>query len=101
MSDAAARTDSQPLVLVANAEQWFARSLESVLTGHGYRVLRAQTALQTLEFARRSRPHAVVIDTHLPESDGIALCRALRRSEERRVGKECVQPCRSRWSPYH
>ena len=25
----------------------------------------------------------------------------LDRSEERRVGKECVQPCRSRWSPYH
>ena len=25
----------------------------------------------------------------------------LARSEERRVGKECVQPCRSRWSPYH
>src|SRR3546814_19087049 len=24
-----------------------------------------------------------------------------RRSEERRVGKECVSPCRSRWSPYH
>src|SRR3546814_12082293 len=23
-----------------------------------------------------------------------------RRSEERRVGKECVRPCRSRWSPY-
>ena len=26
---------------------------------------------------------------------------AADRSEERRVGKECVQPCRSRWSPYH
>src|SRR3546814_987948 len=25
----------------------------------------------------------------------------LRRSEERRVGKECVSTCRSRWSPYH
>ena len=24
-----------------------------------------------------------------------------RRSEERRVGKECSSPCRSRWSPYH
>ena len=24
-----------------------------------------------------------------------------RRSEERRVGKECFVPCRSRWSPYH
>src|SRR3546814_19908181 len=23
------------------------------------------------------------------------------RSEERRVGKECVRPCRSRWSRYH
>src|SRR3546814_19747927 len=26
---------------------------------------------------------------------------AARRSEERRVGKECVSTCRSRWSPYH
>src|SRR3546814_16684431 len=28
------------------------------------------------------------------------LC-ATRRSEERRVGKECVSTCRSRWSQYH
>src|SRR3546814_16746650 len=26
-------------------------------------------------------------------------CRS--RSEERRVGKECVRKCKSRWSPYH
>src|SRR3546814_15790519 len=25
----------------------------------------------------------------------------VNRSEERRVGKECVSTCRSRWSPYH
>ena len=25
----------------------------------------------------------------------------ISRSEERRVGKECFVPCRSRWSPYH
>ena len=25
----------------------------------------------------------------------------VKRSEERRVGKECSLPCRSRWSPYH
>src|SRR3546814_15797562 len=25
----------------------------------------------------------------------------VERSEERRVGKECVRTCRSRWSPYH
>src|SRR3546814_8558366 len=27
--------------------------------------------------------------------------RAAQRSEERRVGKECVSTCRSRWSQYH
>src|SRR3546814_13949458 len=31
------------------------------------------------------------------DSDGAALLRAYRRSEERRVGKECVSTCRSRW----
>src|SRR3546814_15978016 len=27
--------------------------------------------------------------------------RRIKRSEERRVGKECVRPCRSRWEPDH
>ena len=30
-----------------------------------------------------------------------ALAPIALRSEERRVGKECEVPCRSRWSPYH
>ena len=30
-----------------------------------------------------------------------AAMRMTRRSEERRVGKECTIQCRSRWSPYH
>src|SRR3546814_17335281 len=30
-----------------------------------------------------------------------ALQEVAGRSEERRVGKECVSTCRSRWSPYH
>src|SRR3546814_1018524 len=40
------------------------------------------------------------------QEDGIAVparepvARQRRRSEERRVGKECVSKCRSRWSPY-
>src|SRR3546814_4636232 len=36
-------------------------------------------------------------------SQGAQICRAdgTGRSEERRVGKECVSTCRSRWSPYH
>src|SRR3546814_15686802 len=32
---------------------------------------------------------------------GEVVLRAARRSEERRVGKECVSTCSSRWSPYN
>src|SRR6056297_2437420 len=35
-------------------------------------------------------------DDYLSQPDQIQ-----ERSEERRVGKECVSTCRSRWSPYH
>src|SRR3546814_14829814 len=34
------------------------------------------------------------------ENGGMPTGRGLR-SEERRVGKECVSTCRSRWQPYH
>src|SRR3546814_15584625 len=33
--------------------------------------------------------------------DAYTLSRRAPRSEERRVGKECVSTCSSRWSPYH
>ena len=35
------------------------------------------------------------------DRNGDELWEYARGSEERRVGKECVNPCRSRWSPYH
>src|SRR3546814_7800017 len=34
-------------------------------------------------------------------ADAVSLINTVNRSEERRVGKECVSTCRSRWSPYH
>src|SRR3546814_9475510 len=39
-------------------------------------------------------------ETHFKGRDYIAWF-TTDRSEERRVGKECVSTCRSRWSPYH
>src|SRR3546814_8208172 len=39
------------------------------------------------------------MDATLPA--GTPLTVLVPRSEERRVGKECVSTCRSRWSPYH
>src|SRR3546814_20530933 len=37
----------------------------------------------------------------LVEGDEGAAVLMCRRSEERRVGEECVRTCRSRWSPFH
>src|SRR3546814_13589321 len=53
---------------------------------------------------RAERAHLAV-----EQADGVAVAvvaaKAVRadhfRSEERRVGKECVSTCRSRWAPYH
>src|SRR3546814_3348937 len=39
-------------------------------------------------------------DCNRPKLRLVSPCREAR-SEERRVGKECVSTCRSRWSPYH
>src|SRR3546814_5684630 len=42
------------------------------------------------------------VDFSLSHSGARAVVAMTRdRSEERRVGKECVSTCRSRWSPYH
>ena len=39
--------------------------------------------------------------TDMDEAVRAAKATGYGRSEERRVGKECSSPCRSRWSPYH
>src|SRR3546814_2943667 len=41
------------------------------------------------------------LPTGMRESETIDHIVDTVRSEERRVGKECVSTCRSRWSPYH
>src|SRR3546814_16108670 len=45
--------------------------------------------------------HIVVLGAHLVIFEEHAIFALGHRSEERRVGKECVSTCRSRWSPYH
>ena len=53
------------------------------------RIAKAQTEIAVQSFS-----------ASLTETGGQILS-AVARSEERRVGKECSSPCRSRWSPYH
>src|SRR3546814_10765531 len=53
--------------------------------------------------AARHAPGAQLVETLADDRRGEFQEAALHRvrSEERRVGKECVSTCRSRWSPYH
>lgn len=77
MTDAAPLTPP-PLVLVANDQEWSARSLESILAPNGYAVLRAYTGQQALERARSARPDLVILDAQMPDLHGFEVCRQLR-----------------------
>src|SRR3546814_9928545 len=47
------------------------------------------------------RNRCLIHSHHIPTAHMFGSDRRAVRSEERRVGKECVSTCRSRWSPYH
>src|SRR3546814_11058145 len=47
-------------------------------------------------------PHCIMVNAHGRRfGDESFFHTYSSRSEERRLGKECVSTCRSRWSPYH
>src|SRR3546814_15362266 len=50
---------------------------------------------------RQSRSSFIAREETQPTFWASSLLGKRERSEERRVGKECVSTCRSRWSPYH
>ena len=78
------RTDDSPppLVLLANDQEWSARSLETVLGAQGFASARAFTGRQALELARRLRPDVVIADAGMPDISGIEICQRLRDDVE-------------------
>ena len=58
------------------------------------------------ELERRNMPTELALLPYIesafnPQAVSSARAMGMLRSEERRVGKECSELCRSRWSPYH
>src|SRR3546814_18872183 len=75
--------------------------------------IRPDGAIGEVHFCDTEPANTIVIEM-TNYANTVAICRAqqqivslatthhvCRRSEERRVGKECVSTCQSRWSPYH
>jgi diguanylate cyclase (GGDEF)-like protein len=78
MADRNKTPAASPLVLIANDQEWSARSLESILGPNGYAVIRAYTGQQALERARTSQPDIIILDAQMPDIHGFEVCRALR-----------------------
>lgn len=71
-----------PLALIVNDQEWWARSLESILAAKGYAVLRAYTGSQALITARSARPDVIFIELQLPDIDGVEVCRLLHEDAD-------------------
>src|SRR3546814_15397415 len=69
------------------------RILDKDTIGIGLEVLGMSDVMETAYRTALGEPNGILLVTG-PTGSG-------KRSEERRVGNECVSTCRSRWSPYH
>src|SRR3546814_13903916 len=94
--------DTQPVGMKAERIDHALQSVERVKRGLGMK----HGAIARIEAALALVQHQIDVGLFDPVSgdidvDGRDLAVEAARSEERRVGKACVSPCRSRWSPYH
>src|SRR5436190_7473150 len=86
-SPAAARP---PVVLIGDAQEWFARALETVLVQGGYGVVKAYTASTLLQQLERAAPDAIILAVDLPGATGLGLCRQLRAESRVTAGTPIV-----------
>jgi PleD family two-component response regulator len=70
------------LVLIASGQQWSTRSLETVLGPNGFEVRRAYTGARAVEEARETQPDVIIVESTLPDNDGLEVCRQLRRESQ-------------------
>lgn len=73
-----APTSRPAVVLIANDQEWSARSLDSILSPQGFAVIRAYTGQQAIDRALNSRPDLIILDAQLPDIHGMEVCRQLR-----------------------
>jgi PleD family two-component response regulator len=73
------RGGRRPTVLIGSHQQSSSSSLESILVPSGYSVIKAYTGAQALERAGSAQPDVIILDSMLPERDGLSVCRELRR----------------------
>ena len=69
----------QPTILLIEDDEGIAEPLIFGLQAEGMKVLHAPNGAQGLALARSEHPAAILLDVMLPDTDGFAICRTLRR----------------------
>jgi len=69
------------VILIAFERESEQSALETLLSGHGHRVVKSSNGLAALDHARREPPQAIISDIVLPRMDGFALCRKWKQDE--------------------
>src|SRR3546814_307991 len=117
--------------LVVDDSKVIRKVARHILETLDFEVTEAGDGREALDACLESTPDVILLDWNMPVMSGMDFLRARsqerfigaqrdeldddlgqrrgvgreprpkHRSEERRVGKECVSTCRSRWSPYH
>ncbi|MDO8587263.1 MAG: response regulator transcription factor [Armatimonadota bacterium] len=69
-------------VLIVEDETSLAETLAVNLKAEGYRTMTASDGPSALDLAAAERPDLIILDIMLPGMDGLAVCRAIRKSSE-------------------
>src|SRR5437870_10660820 len=74
-----ARSRAKPMILIAEDSQDGREMMQVLLGSKGYDVLSAENGLEAVEVALTSFPDLILLDLQLPQLDGLAVTRNLRR----------------------
>ena len=74
--------DRPPLALIACADDWMSRALESVFQQHKYVVAHTRSGMQTMELARLATHDLLVLDESLIDVKAVDVCRAIRQGSQ-------------------
>ena len=70
---------SEKTILVADDESHILHVVSLKLRNAGYRVLTARDGQEALEMAQQERPDLLITDYHMPQLNGLELCRRLKQ----------------------
>jgi len=73
---------NQKSIIIADDDLGFRMSLATVFEAAGYSIREAKNGLETIQFARESKPDIIVMDIRMPVMDGLTALGQLQNNED-------------------